>query len=41
MKELQEELQTIQKYLYSGYKNDGETNAEWLNVSRAQNNIFS
>lgn len=33
MEKLIEEIQEIQKFLHSGYKNEGTTNLDWLNVS--------
>lgn len=38
MDELLEEIQAIQKHLYGGYKNEGESNMDWLEVSETHKN---
>lgn len=40
MDELLEEIQAIQKHLYGGYKNEGESNMDWLEVSETHKNRF-
>lgn len=40
MDELLEEIQAIQKHLYGGYKNEGESNMDWLEVNETRNNDF-
>lgn len=34
MEELLEEIQEIQKHLYGGFKEEGDTNVDWLEVRR-------
>lgn len=40
MEELLEEIQAIQKYLYGGYKNEGTSNMDWLEVRKLLFIIF-
>lgn len=37
MEELLEEIQEIQKYLYGGFKSEGATNLDWLDVRKNKN----
>lgn len=37
MEELLVKIKEIQQYLYGGYKDEGTTNLEWLDVSEKQN----
>lgn len=36
MEELLNDIQEIQKYLYGGYKNEGGTNIDWLEVRKIE-----
>lgn len=36
MDELLDEIQAIQKHLYGGYKNEGESNMDWLEVNKTK-----